>query len=69
MGVGSDVVRVAQEEFGVTLTPKEADWLLWERTAYPFADVQHTMAQVREYLADPKKGEADFANYLKETTQ
>ena len=49
-----DVVR---QEMGEWLPVDFCDYILWQETAFPFADVEHVRMQVREFREGGTSGE------------
>lgn len=42
-------IDVVRQEMGKYVPDDVADYILWNETAFPFADVEHVRKQVREY--------------------
>ena len=47
----TEMVRRVSEEYGLgPPSDDEADFVLWEKTAFPFAPPDHVERQVREFM-------------------
>lgn len=47
----ADWVRLIASDYGVSLTDDAIDFVLWERTAWPVADVAHVREQLHAFFA------------------
>jgi len=49
------LVRRIAERNGMTVSAKEADYILWEFTEFPVAHIKTIVRQVRDYFAAQAK--------------
>ncbi len=45
-----EMIKRVGSRAGLALSDDDADWILWEETAFPFASRQRVLAQARRYV-------------------